>query len=177
MENVQATMTRNALREQFGSLIERHRGIVLKVAHMYCRHPEDRRDLGQEIAVQAWRSFAAWDAARPFSTWLYRIALNVAISFARSTRHPARQALALDELDAEPAHDDDRPRETDDGIRALYRCIDALDPLNRALLLLFLDERSQREIADILGLGESNVATRIGRLKQRIRDDINPAGT
>ena len=156
MENVQATMTRNALREQFGSLIERHRGIVLKVAHMYCRHPEDRRDLGQEIAVQAWRSFAAWDAARPFSTWLYRIALNVAISFARSTRHPARQALALDELDAEPAHDDDRPRETDDGIRALYRCIDALDlcgmlrVTNRRAETLGLLDRKRLELARAL---------------------------
>ena len=62
-------------------------------------------------------------------------------------------------------------------MRALYRCIERLDPLNRALMLLYLDERSQREIADILGLSETNVATKIGRLKQRIRDDINPPGT
>jgi len=57
-------------------------------------------------------------------------------------------------------------------VRALYRCIDALNPLNRALLLLYLDERSQREIAEILGISETNVATKIGRLKQRLRDDL-----
>ena len=173
---VQATMTTASGREQFQILIERHRGIVLKVAHTYCRHAEDRRDLAQEISAQAWKSFAAWDSARSFSTWLYRIALNVAISFVRSTRHPVRQAVALDELEREPGHDDDATRETDDGIRVLYRVIDRLDPLNRALLLLYLDEKSQREIAEILGISESNVATKIGRLKQRIRADINPPG-
>ena len=169
-------MTTASRREQFTTLLERHRGIVLKVAHTYCRHAEDRRDLAQEIAAQAWKAFPAWDAARPFPTWLYRVALNVAISFVRRTGHPARQALALDEIDGEPGHDDDTRRETDDGIRVLYRVIERLDPLNRALLLLYLDERNQREIADILGISETNVATRIGRLKQRIRDDINPTG-
>lgn len=177
METVQATMTMASRQEQFENLLERHRGIVLKVANTYCRHAEDRRDLAQEIAAQAWKAFAAWDAARPFSTWLYRIALNVAISFARSSGHPARQALALDELEGEPTQDDEASRESDDSIRALYSVIAQLDPLNRALLLLYLDERSQREIAEILGIGESNVATKIGRLKQRIRDDLNPTGT
>jgi len=162
------------VREQFQHLLENHRGIVLKVAHTYCGHAEDRRDLAQEIAAQAWRGFRGYDPTRPFSTWLYRIALNVAISHLRASR--GREPLTFDEI-AEPAHDEDTPREADDGIRALYRCIERLDPLNRALMLLYLDERSQREIADILGLSETNVATKIARLKQCIRDDINPQGT
>jgi RNA polymerase sigma-70 factor (ECF subfamily) len=170
----QERITGMAVREEFQRLLERHRGIVLKVAHTYCGHAEDRRDLVQEISAQAWKAFAGYDTGRPFATWLYRIALNVAITNVR--RSAGRDAVAFDEI-AEPAHDEDTPRETDDGVRALYRCIAALDPLNRALLLLYLEERSQREIAEILGLSETNVATKIGRLKQRIRDDINPTGT
>jgi RNA polymerase sigma-70 factor (ECF subfamily) len=61
-------------REQFQDLLERHRGIVLKVAHTYCRHAEDRRDLAQEIAVQAWKGFRGYDPERPFATWLAGIA-------------------------------------------------------------------------------------------------------
>jgi RNA polymerase sigma-70 factor (ECF subfamily) len=160
--------------EQFRVLIENHRGIVLKVAHTYCGHAEDRRDLAQEIAAQAWKGFRGYDPARPFSTWLYRIALNVAISHLRTSR--GREPLAFDEI-AEPAHDEDASREADDGMRALYRCIERLDPLNRALMLLYLDERNQREIAEILGLSETNVATKIARLKQHIRNDLAPAGT
>lgn len=176
MDRVQAGMTTESLRAQFQALLERHRGIVLKVANTYCRQAEDRRDLGQEICAQAWKAFPAWDSQRSFSTWMYRIALNVAISHARGSEDRARH-VALDESDVEPSHDDDAAREADDGIRALYRCIAQLDPLNRALLLLYLDEKSQREIADILGISETNVATKIARLKQRIRNDLNPTGT
>jgi RNA polymerase sigma-70 factor (ECF subfamily) len=165
-------VTTQTLRERFRHLLESHRGIVLKIAHTYSRNVEDRRDLAQEISTQAWKAFVAYDEARTFSTWLYRIALNVAISFVRSAE--SRHTLALDEIDSEPGHDLDRQRESDDGVRALYRFIDRLDPLHRALLLLYLDEKSQREIADILGLSETNVATKIGRLKQRVRDEIAP---
>lgn len=151
----------------FGEAFERHRGIVLKVAHSYATHAEDRRDLTQEIAAQAWKAYRRYDPARPFSTWLYRIALNVAISHLRA--RGGREALAFDDI-AEPAHDEDASHESDDGVRALQRCIAALDPLDRALLLLYLDERPQREIADVLGLSETNVATKLGRLKHRIRE-------
>jgi RNA polymerase sigma factor (sigma-70 family) len=158
---------------QFGELLERHRAIVFKVANTYCRDAHDRADLAQEIAAQLWRAFPAYDAARTFSTWMYRIALNVAISFRRSSGQHERHAVALDpELHdvATPAADD-----ADERVQLLYRCIDAFDPLNRALLLLYLDDRSQRDIAEILGLTETNVATKIGRLKKRLRDEIGDA--
>ena len=160
-----------SLQDAFREAFERHRGIVLKVAHSYAAHAEDRRDLAQEIAAQAWKAYRHYDPARPFSTWLYRVALNVAISHLRA--HGGREAVAIDEI-ADPAHDEDAARETDDGLRALQRCIATLAPLDRALFLLYLDERPQREIADVLGLSESNVATKIGRLKNRIRQQLGP---
>ena len=156
---------------RFRELLERHRGIVLKVAHAWCRDPEERRDLVQEIAAHLWKAFPAWDEARPFSTWMYRVALNTAISHARGNTWRERQ-VALEDSPIEPSHDADAERESDDGIRALYRVIDRLAALDRGLLLLYLDERSQREIAEILGIGESNVATKIGRLKLRIRNEL-----
>lgn len=168
MEGVLIGNSRSLARERCQRLLEEHRGIVFKVANLYCRDAEDRRDLAQEIGAQAWKSFPRYDDARPFATWLYRVALNVAISFARS--RAGRATLALDELDAEPCVDAEAQRENADGVRTLRRCIAALDPLDRALLLLYLDERPQREIAEVLGLSETNVATKIGRLKKRIRE-------
>jgi len=159
--------------QQFRELLERHRKIVFKVANTYCRDPHDRADLAQEIAAQLWRAFPGYDGERVFSTWMYRIALNVAISFRRSSGLRERHMVALDEQLHDVAGATGAPE--DDSVRALYRCIDRLDPLNRALLLLYLDERSQREIAEILGISESNVATKIGRLKQRLRDDMASA--
>lgn len=155
----------------FQELIERHRRIVFKVANIYARQAEDRADLAQEIVAHCWRAFAGYDPQRPFSTWLYRIALNVAISFGRGARLRDAHALALDEDLHDIAIEDAAP-ESDERVRALYRVIDCLDPLNRALLLLYLDEHSYRDIAEILGITETNVATKIARLKQRLREDL-----
>lgn len=171
--------------ERFAALLERHRGIVLKVAHGYARDPEDRRDLLQDISVQAWRSFPGFDPARArFSTWLYRIALNTAISHVRSAELRRRHHAPLDddaaaavadphardpqEPDAHGHHPDDRTRT----LAALHAAIARLDPLDRALALLYLDDCSHREIGQVLGLSESNVGTRLHRLRQRLRTAI-----
>jgi RNA polymerase sigma-70 factor (ECF subfamily) len=164
-----ALVTETEAREQFSELLERHRGIVLKVANTYCRAPWDRDDLAQEIAAQLWRAFPSFDAKRKFSTWMYRIALNVAISFVRSSGIRARHTVQFDES----RHDIESP-ETDDNedqarIELLHAFLEELDELNRALLLLYLDELSYRDIADVLGITETNVATKISRLKQRFR--------
>jgi len=165
-------ITMDASRERFQALISQHEKLVFKVANMYCRNAEDRRDLAQEICVQAWRSFASYDLARSFSTWMYRIALNVAISFARSAGHRERHAVALDEDALDVADDNATLHEPDERVRALHAFIDQLDALNRALMLLYLEDRSYREIAEVLGITETNVATKINRLKQRIRTGI-----
>lgn len=165
-----ATMTTDA-RQRFGELLERHRKIVFKVANTYARHPDDRADLAQDIAAQLWRAFHGYDPSRSFSTWMYRVALNVAISFVRSDSQRQQHAVPLDE-DLHDIAGTGHDHETDQQVRALNRFIGQLDPLNRALLLLYLEERSAREIGDILGISESNVTTKISRLKQRIRNDI-----
>jgi len=172
MQQQALTMDATDRRAQFHELLERHRGIVLKVANTYSRDPHDRADLAQEIATQLWRAFPTYDGQRLFSTWMYRIALNVAISFVRGSSQRERHTEALDEALHGTVGVSGAEAEIDERVRLLYRCIDALDPLNRALLLLYLDERSQREIADILGISETNVAAKIGRLKQRIRNDM-----
>ena len=160
------------LHEAFAALLERHRGIVLKVAGTYCRDPDDRADLAQDIAAQLWRAYPGYDPARSFSTWMYRIALNVAISFVRGRAHRLRHAEGLEVSADEFADAADDP-ESALRLRTLQQVIARLAPMDRALVLLYLDERSHREIGEILGLSEGNVATKLSRIKQRIRDDFN----
>lgn len=166
-----ALMTQDA-QQRFQELLERHRGIVVKVAGSYAWHAEDRADLAQEIAAQLWRAFPRYDAARAFSTWMYRIALNVAISFARDHGQRDKRNVPLDEEMHELADDDVADHERQQHVRLLHRFIRRQQPLDRALLLLYLEDRSQREMAEILGLTETNIATKIGRLKQRLRDEL-----
>lgn len=159
-------------RTAFAELLERHRGIVLKVAHAYARDPADREDLVQEIAGQLWHAYPAYEPARRFTTWMYRIALNVAISFVRVGGRRGRHIVPLDETLHDVADGNAVDHEMDQHIRALHRFIHAQKPLDRALLLLYLEDRGHRDIADILGISETNVATKISRLKQRIRNEI-----
>ena len=158
---------------RFSELLACHAGIVFKVANTYARGHDDRADLAQEIAAQLWRAWPAYDPSRSATTWMYRIALNVAISHVRSNRVRLRHgAVALDEDLHDIADGNAADHETEQQLRLLQAFIARQPPLDRALLLLYLDERPQREIADILGISESNVSTKIGRLKQRIRDEL-----
>ncbi len=157
-----------ARQERFEALLQQHRGIVFKVASIYCRDAEEQRDLAQEIRAQAWRAYPRYDPSRSFSTWMYRIALNVAISYRRSAEYRTRHVSSLDSEVLESIPD---PRhEPDDRVRELYRVIGQLDDLNRALVLLYLEGRNYQEIAEVLGISETNVSTKLNRLKQRLRD-------
>ncbi len=168
-----ATMTVSDRHEAFSDLLQRHRGIVFKVASTYARRPEDRDDLAQEIAAQLWHAWPKYDPARSFSTWMYRVALNVAISHVREQSVRGRHdAIPLDGDLHDIADAGTSDHERDQQIRLLQGFIRRQAPLDRALLLLYLDDRPQREIAEILGISESNVSTKIGRLKQRIRDEL-----
>jgi RNA polymerase sigma factor (sigma-70 family) len=167
--------TMDSPQTRFAALLEQHRGIVFKVAATYCRHADDRQDLAQEIAAQLWRAFPGYDPARSFSTWMYRIALNVAISHVRSAGGRAPSVPLEEHHDTHPdfaIDDGSAQHEADQQLRALYAVIDRQSPIDRALLLLWLEDRSQREIADVLGITESNVSTKLNRLKQRIREQL-----
>jgi RNA polymerase sigma-70 factor (ECF subfamily) len=162
------TAQADASRQQFVALLEQHRRMVFKVANTYARLA-DREDLAQEIAVQLWRAYPAYDSSRPFSTWLYRIALNVGISHLRGHAVHERRTVPL-ELELHEAADPLSPEPgADEAGILLGKFIAQLDALNRALLLLYLDEHPTRGIAEILGISETNVTTKINRLKERVR--------
>lgn len=167
-----ASMTTQDQQDAFSALLQRHRGIVFKVANTYARHAEDRADLAQDIATQLWLAWPRYDATRSFSTWMYRVALNVAISHVREqTLRQRHTTPSLDDMPHDIADADAATHEHQQQLRQLHRFIQQQAPLDRALLLLYLDDRPQREIAEILGISESNVSTKINRLKQRIRNE------
>ncbi|CAN5162038.1 sigma-70 family RNA polymerase sigma factor [soil metagenome] len=156
--------------QRFEALLAAHQKIVLKVTSIYAYGRDDRLDLGQEICAQLWRAFPRYDESRVFSTWMYRIALNVAITHVRREVGARRHFEPLgDEADALAAPE---PEEPDTRLAQLTDFVGSLEPLNRALMLLVLDERSHAEIAEVLGISVSNVATKINRIKQRLREQF-----
>lgn len=158
--------------QSFLEVVEAHKGIIFKVANAYCRDAENRKDLIQEIMVQLWLAFARYDEQYAITTWMYRIALNVSISFYRKEsrragiNHPLPdEVLALQE--------DARPADFPHAIDQLYGFIRQLKEIDRAVMLLYLEENDQQTIADILGLTATNVSTKVARIKQQLRKSFN----
>jgi RNA polymerase sigma factor (sigma-70 family) len=158
--------------KEFETLLQANRAIVFKTTNTYCWRPEDRDDLAQEIAAQLWRAWPRYDASRTFTTWMYRIALNVAISFVRREVQHRKVFTPFEEDLHEAMPQPPTDPDAADRMVRLQRFIASEPPFERSLLLLYLEEKSQKEIAEILGITPTNVSTKISRLKQRIRTEI-----
>lgn len=160
------------LSSSFIDVLENHKGIIFKIANAYCQQEEDRKDLIQEIIIQLWKSFSKYNNEFKYSTWIYRIALNTAISFYRNERK--RKDIAGDMPD-EILHlsDVNISAEKEQQLNFLQQCIAELKELDKAIMILYLDEKSHKEIAGITGISETNVATKIGRIKQVLKQKFS----
>lgn len=157
--------------DRFLGELEAHKKILYKVARIYCANADDRQDLVQETVVQLWRSYPGFDGRSAFSTWMYRVALNVAISWVRGQRrersHLLLDGAILDETLATEAAADVPPH-----LRVfLGQVLGGLNELDRALILLYLEGHDHEAIAAILGITATNVATRIHRIKTRLQQE------
>ncbi|WP_223648783.1 RNA polymerase sigma factor [Hymenobacter psoromatis] len=157
----------------FLAALHNYQPLVLRVCRLYCQGTDDRQDLFQEIVLQLWR---AWPRYVPqpdakISTWLYRIALNVAISNLRQrTRRPASVDVAEEAWHlAQPVEGITyEPEET----AALYCAIDRLSDVDKAFVLLYLEDRPYDEMADILGITQNNVRVKMHRVQQKLRRQL-----
>lgn len=147
--------------------LQAHKGILYKVANAYCARREDRGDLIQDMIVELWRAFPSFDGRASFATWMHRVAMNVAISFHRSEGRRIRDAVPIEDFGMELAGADAVLDAEDDEVRALHQLIARLEPVDRALVLLYLEGYGQEEIGEMVGLSASNVGTRINRIKNR----------
>lgn len=162
-------MTDDRLKEQFLDIFEKHIGIIIKIARVYTKVAQDREDLMNDIALELWKSFKNFNGDAKISTWMYRVALNTSMNFKRKRKHESlffslndypKEEYSTWLIEPDPSPESD----------LLYRCIDELNEINKAIILLYLDGKSHDEIADITGISKTNVGTRIGRIKEQLRN-------
>jgi len=151
----------------FQEIIEQHKGILLKVARGYCRNDVDRQDLIQEMMIQIWQSLHRYHYEYKMSTWLYRISLNVAISFYRKSSSRAGRYTQTDDPSVHVASQSEYT-EDDRNLELLERFISELKEIDKALMILYLEDKTHAEIAEILGMTITNVGTKVGRIKNKL---------
>jgi RNA polymerase sigma factor (sigma-70 family) len=143
-------------------------GIVRRVCRTYFPHePAEREEAFQDIMYQLWRSHLQFKGDSKFSTWMYRVALNTVLGrIRRSARRPQEQALTEE---VSHALDISESSERQEDIRQLYRAIDTLTDIDKAIVLLHLEDRDYEEIASITGLSRTNVSVRLVRIKRTLK--------
>ena len=150
------------MEKEFVALINLHRGLIYKVCHLYGRDRGDQEDLFQEIVLQIWKAFPSFRNESRITTWMYRIALNTAISyFRKEKRMPGSQTLSSQELQMPDL-------DTNEDLEILHQAIQHLTQVEKAMIILYLDEKSYQEIADIMGITLSNVGVKINRIKTKL---------
>jgi RNA polymerase sigma factor (sigma-70 family) len=153
--------------QDFKNIIQQHKGIFYKVARAYCQNEDDRQDLIQEMMIQVWQSRHRYNNQFKISTWLYRISLNVAISFYRKNTTRANKHTMLNEQAQQIPTEDKTADERQ--LSLLEKFISELKEIDKALMVLYLEDKSHAEIAEILGMSISNVGTKIGRIKDKLK--------
>src|SRR6185437_3525891 len=160
--------------------LREHGASVVKVARAYTFTADDCQDLAQEILLQAWRSLPSFAGNSQPATWFYRVALNTAMNWQRKDKpRRARQKPLLEVQPISTEAPDDGQLQHRDTVDQLYKAINQLPKTDAALVLLYLDELSYREMAEVLGISESNVGVKLNRAKKALSALMNgkPHGT
>jgi RNA polymerase sigma factor (sigma-70 family) len=155
-------------KDKFSSLVHEHQGILYKICNAYCGKKTDMEDLAQEMIYQLWKSFDSYNPDYKFTTWMYRIALNTAISLYRKDKKSGF-IIPLQEEHINMQDSGEHDKTTAQDIALLKQFISELKELDKALMILYLEERPYREIAEIIGISETNVATKINRIKDKLK--------
>lgn len=154
------------MEKEFVSLLNQHRGIIFKICKVYCQQEDDRRDLFQEIVLQLWKAFPTFRHEANISTWMYRIGMNTAISNYRKEKI-RKPAVAFSKLTF-PLPDLSESEENIMETALLYKAINHLSQIEKALVLLYLDEKSYEEMSVILGISKTNVGVKLNRIKTKL---------
>ena len=156
-------------KQVFEETINRHLNLVYKVASVYTTNADDKNDLVQDILYQAWKSFDSFRQESKISTWLYRVAMNVAI-YQVKTRKRNIEAIQLTDQNSELT--EDNSNETEEQWQRILFYINRLNLLDKGIVLLYLENKSHEEIAEITGLSVSNVGTKLSRIKEKLRQQV-----
>ncbi|WP_280672734.1 MULTISPECIES: sigma-70 family RNA polymerase sigma factor [unclassified Dysgonomonas] len=146
-------------------MVRQNERIIYKVTSFYANDDEPISDLYQEVVINLWKAYPNFRGESKQSTWIYRIALNTCVTFFRRSKNkPSYVDITMDVPDVSDNNDE---------IKELYRLINKLGKIERALVLLYLDEKSYKEIAEITGLSTTNVATKLSRIKDKLKKMSN----
>jgi len=154
--------------QTFEELIKEHERLIYKVCRLYTRTPDDRQDLFQEIVMQLWKAFPAFRGDAKFTTWLYRVSLNTAITHLRKQKtFPGTGLLPIDSAIEMPA------QEHDERWDEMHKAIEQLNHVEKAIVMLYMEDKTYNEMEEIIGISTGGIRVKMSRIKKKLREIIN----
>ena len=156
--------------KEFLEQIEKHKGVIFKISKMYMDNFDDQKDLFQEITFQVWKAYPSFEGKSQFSTWLYRVALNTAIIFLKSEKK--RSFIKNEEVENFKIVADDYDDDQEKKLAKMYKGIQQLNEIDKALIFYYLQDYSGKEIAENMGITEVNARVKLNRAKEKLKQLI-----
>ena len=160
------------LEHSFVELLEKHQNIAHKVCRLYTNNQSAHNDLFQEITIQLWKAYPKFRGDAKFSTWMYRVGLNTAITLYRKNK----RSIRTEEFDAiqfkisAEAYDDTEEEQ----LKLMYKAVQQLNDIDKALIFLYLEDKNYKEISETMGISEVNARVRMNRIKTKLKTILNP---
>lgn len=160
------------LEDKFVRHLEKNQNIVHKICRIYTNDQASHKDLFQEITIQLWNAFPKFRGDSKFSTWMYRVALNTAITLYRKKKRSI-QTQDYDSVHFRIQAEDYNP-ETEQHLKLMYNAVKELNDIDKALVFLYLEDKNYKEISETLGISEVNARVKMNRIKTKLKTIINP---
>lgn len=168
-------MTMQISESEFEEIVYENQSLIVNVCNVYCKTQADRDDLFQDITINLWKGLASFKGKSKLSTWIYRVSLNTAISKVRKNRrNKTSYPEKIPEINSAHQEEDNNNHSL---IRALYSGIEKLKPVEKAIILLYLESHSYEQIANIVGISKQNVSVKLVRIKKKLKVLIDPSIT
>ncbi|MEZ4779102.1 MAG: sigma-70 family RNA polymerase sigma factor [Flavobacteriaceae bacterium] len=161
-----------ALEHSFVSQLEENQNIVHKICRLYTNDSDSHNDLFQEITIQLWKAFPKFRGEAKFSTWMYRVALNTAITLYRKNKRSIK-TQDYEGVSFKIASEEYDPK-VEEQLQLMYSAVKTLGDIDKALVFLYLENKNYKEIADTLGISEVNARVKMNRIKEKLKTILNP---
>ena len=159
------------LEQRFVDQLEENQNIVHKICRMYTNDQQSHKDLFQEITIQLWRAYPKFRGDSKFSTWMYRVGLNTAITlYRKSLRTVKSQHIESVAYKISYEHYDNTK---DEQLKLIYEAVKKLNDIDKGIIFLYLESKNYKEISDTLGISEVNARVRMNRIKTKLKTQLN----
>ncbi len=159
--------------QEFVTLVEVHQNVIHKICRLYTKSSAEHKDLFQEITIQLWSAYPKFRGEAKFSTWMYRVGINTAISLYRKSKRKI-QSFSFDDVAFKIPQDDSYDDTEDQQLSAIYHAVKQLNDIDKALVFLYLEDKSYKEISETMGISEVNARVRMNRVKKKLKQQLNP---